>query len=682
MGASMSDVVAVGPEQSHIQHALLFEHNPLPMMVYDRATLRILAVSNAAIACYGYSREELLAMTVRDLTPPDDLPGLNAFVASMVDEAPGLQTSMRRQRCKDGRVIEVDVTADDLDLGERRCRIVLCQDVTERNRATAELVEAREQLRRSAEQHRLLFERNPQPLLVYDCRTLRIVAVSDAAIAWMGYSREEFMALTLLDIAPPQDHADMIAFGRRHAAGERVGLLLARPRRHVTKDGSVLDVEVTSDELVLDGRLCRVCLTLDVTERNRASAELAIARDQAVEASNMKSAFLANMSHEIRTPMNGVIGMTELLLSMGLPDAQRDCAEQIARSGEQMLSIINDILDISKIETGHLELEIVEFDLAEAVTRTCALARPQADSKALRLELEIAPELPRRLCGDGRRLNQIVLNLVTNAVKFTHEGTVTLRVTMPDRHEQDGTAIRIAVSDTGIGIASDSLERMFEPFTQADVSTTRLYGGTGLGLAIARELVELMGGSIHAESVPGEGSIFSFELVLGHPLAAEVPVISTDAGASEAALWATPPLVLVAEDSPVNQIVAARSLERAGCRVEVVGDGRQALAALAARHFDAVMMDCQMPELDGYDATAELRRREAPGEHVPVIAMTAQAMDGDRERCLQAGMDDFISKPMKFEALRAMLLKWVDIEASATEACDGDASGALSASER
>ena len=674
-GAAVSDNGVVAPVLAgDIQHALLFEHNPLPMLVYDRATLRIVAVSNAALASYGYKREEFLAMTVRDLTPDDDLAGLNAFLESNLDvERPGLLTSMRRQRCKDGHVIEVDVTADDLDLAGRRCRIVLCQDVTERNRATAELVAAREQLGRSAEEHRLLFERNPQPLVVYDCQTLRLVAVSDAAIGSMGYTREEFMQLTLLDIAPPDDHPDMIAYCNRHAAGERLGLQLARPRRHLTKDGEVLDVEITSDDLVLGGRLCRVCLTLDVTERNRASAELAIARDQAVEASNMKSAFLANMSHEIRTPMNGVIGMTELLLSMGLSDAQRECAEQIARSGEQMLSIINDILDISKIETGHLELDIADFDLLQAVEQTCALARAQAQSKGLRLELQIAPEIPQRVRGDSRRVHQVLLNLVTNAIKFTSDGSVTVSVTTPEAPEvdaQDGTAVRIAVRDTGIGIAPESVQRMFEPFTQADVSTTRLYGGTGLGLAIARELVELMGGTISAGSILGEGSTFWFELVLGRPLAEETPVAARDIAAAEAMAWATPPLVLVAEDSQVNQIVAARSLERCGCNVEVVGDGRQALAALAAKRFDAVLMDCQMPELDGYEATAELRRREAPGERVPVIAMTAQAMDGDRERCLEAGMDDFISKPMKFDALRSVLLKWIGTPVSARDSAE------------
>jgi CheY-like chemotaxis protein len=345
---------------------------------------------------------------------------------------------------------------------------------------------------------------------------------------------------------------------------------------------------------------------------------------------------------------------------MGLTDAQRECAEQISRSGEQMLSIINDILDISKIETGHLELDIADFDLRQAIEQTCALAREQARLKGLRLELRIAPEIPARVRGDSRRVHQVLLNLVTNAIKFTDEGSVTVSADAGTIDAKDGIPLRIAVRDTGIGIAAESVQRMFEPFTQADVSTTRIYGGTGLGLAIARELVELMGGTISAESAPGEGSCFWFELLLGRPADDKAPTALRNAAGAEALAWATPPLVLVAEDSQVNQIVAARSLERCGCNVEVVGDGRQALAALAARRFDAVLMDCQMPELDGYEATAELRRRESPGERVPVIAMTAQAMDGDRERCLEAGMDDFVSKPMRFDALRAILLKWID----------------------
>jgi PAS domain S-box-containing protein len=645
-----------------LQHALLFEHNPLPMMVYERDSYRILAVSHSAIAGYGYSREEFLQMTLRDLTPPEDVDALEEYLEATLHD-PGLRTRAHRQRCKDGRVIEVEITGDDLDVGGRNCRIVLCQDVTERNRATAELVKAREELRRTAAEHRMLFERNPQPLIVYDSETLRVVAASDAASASMGYSRDEFMGMTLLDIAPEEDHAAMVQFARTHLHAEPIGFQLARPRRHLCKDGRVIDVEITSDDLVLGGRGCRVCLCLDVTERNRASAELAIARDQAVEASNMKSAFLANMSHEIRTPMNGVIGMTELLLGMGLTDAQRECAEQIAHSGEQMLSIINDILDISKIETGHLELDINDFDLPETIRQTCSLAGAQAHAKGLQLDLQIGADVPRRLRGDSRRIHQVLLNLVANAIKFTATGSVSVVVSATGQNQGQGTTITIEVADTGIGIAPGALQHMFEPFTQADVSTTRLYGGTGLGLAIARELVELMGGTIGAESVPGKGSTFRFELLLASPLELDEAngAPTRDVGQADAQPWATPPLVLVAEDNQINQIVAARSLERCGCRVDVVSDGRAALNAIAEKRYDVVLMDCQMPELDGYETTAELRRREGDGERTPVIAMTAQAMDGDRERCLEAGMDDFISKPIRHANLAATLRRWIPV---------------------
>jgi PAS domain S-box-containing protein len=647
---------------SELQHRLLFEHNPLPMMVYERATLRVIAVSNAAVAGYGYSREEFVTLTLRDLTPAEDLELMEAFFeANLRGERPGLVSGPRRHQRKDGSIIDVEITGDDLEFGGRGCRVVLCEDVTERNRAMAELVHAREQLSKRAEEHRLLFERNPQPMLAYDCETLRIVAVSDASIANTGYGREEFLAMTLLDIAPEEDHAAMLEYARVNL-GKRLGLQHARPRRHRRKDGTIIDVEVTSDDLVLGGRECRVCLCQDVTERNRASAELALARDQAVEASNMKSAFLANMSHEIRTPMNGVIGMTELLLDMDLTDAQRECAEQIRRSGEQMLAIINDILDISKIETGHLELDITDFDLHETIDGTCSFTAAQARAKGLRLDVQIGSDVPRRVRGDGRRLHQVVLNLVSNAIKFTSTGGVAVRVSATPTPNDAGAMIRLEVADSGIGIDPANLQRMFEPFTQADVSTTRLYGGTGLGLAIARELVELMGGTIGAESEPGRGSTFSFELALA-PASADAEALPAQAAGALAvprAGWPSSPLVLVAEDSQVNQIVAARTLERCGCRVDVVGDGRAALEALQTQDNDAVLMDCQMPDMDGYQATAELRRRERDaGGHTPVIAMTAQAMDGDRERCIDAGMDDFISKPMRHQHLADTLRRWI-----------------------
>ena len=521
---------------------------------------------------------------------------------------------------------------------------------------------AREQLRSSEDRYRLLFEQNPVPMVTYDRQTLQIVAASNAMVASYGYSLKELHAMTVEDLRPPED----IELAPTDRASDVDGRRSARaaeardPSRHRRKDGTIIDVEITSDNVTLDERECRIALYNDVTERNRMAAEAAIAHDRAVEASNMKSAFLANVSHEVRTPMNGVIGMNELLLQTVLDDEQRTYADQVARSSEHMLAIINDILDLSKIETGHLALDVADFELDEPIKEACSAAGALARAKGLRLDLQIAGGVPKRVRGDARRLHQVLANLLANAVKFTSAGTVAVQVgATPAEH---GTVIHVAVADTGIGIDPESLQRMFEPFTQADVSMTRLYGGTGLGLAIAREIVELMGGTITAVSTPGRGSTFSFDVALAAPLAAESrPGPLADANGAAAPGWSSPPVVLVAEDSQINQIVTTRVLERCGCRVRVVGDGGEALRALAADRFDAVLMDCQMPGMDGYEATRELRRREQGARRTPVIAMTAHAMTGDRERCIDAGMDDYISKPMASKSLRAALERWIPV---------------------
>jgi PAS domain S-box-containing protein len=523
--------------------------------------------------------------------------------------------------------------------------------------AEQELIAARARMESSERMHRLLFERHPLPIAVLDRDTRQLLLVNDAACKVYGYTRDEMLSMTTTELVPPEDREAHLA---RLASRPLSGFNPGRPARHQHKDGTIVEVEVTSDDVVLDGRTCRVAAALDVTERNRALAEVAAARDAAVEASRMKSTFLANISHEIRTPMNGVIGVSELLLDSDLDEDQRSLAAQAVSSGKLLIDLVNDILDISKIEAGQLDVEMSDFALRETIEQACAIAGLQADAKGLRLELEIAEEVPEQNRGDGRRLRQIILNLVSNAVKFTGQGKVTVRATLPETAE---SVVRIEVIDTGIGIEPSILDHMFEPFTQADVSTTRNYGGTGLGLAIARQLIELMGGAVGAESELGVGSTFWIELPL-------VTAAATNGGPSPAAtprLWGSAPRVLVAEDSPVNQTVAVRTLERVGCQADVAHSGREALAMLASRQYDAVLMDCQMPELDGYEATAELRRREGAGQHIPVIAMTGETMDGDRERCLAAGMDDYLSKPIERAALVAVLQRWLPPESDSSD---------------
>jgi PAS domain S-box-containing protein len=551
------------------------------------------------------------------------------------------------------------------------------QGQLERERAElqARLIGLNEELRASELQYRLLFEHNPQPMLVYDRGTLEIVNVNEKFATTYGYSRQELLSMTITELGPPEDAQLLLASLPTNPDGVKpgeIGGIAGRAWRHRYKDGTIIDVEVTSANLTMGDRECRIALYHNVTERNQAVAQLAIARDEAVEASNMKSAFLANVSHEVRTPMNGVLGMTELLLGTNLTDEQREYADQVGRSGEQMLAIINDILDLSKIESGHLELDIDDFDLHETINETCSIAGGQARATGLRLAVDIDDAVPRRCRGDARRLGQVVLNLVSNAVKFTSQGAIAVRITATPR-SHDASLVRVEISDTGIGIEPATLERMFEPFTQADVSTTRLYGGSGLGLAIAREIVDMMGGQIGAQSQPGQGSTFWFEVELAAQNAAKPQTLRADAVAAEP-MWSHAPLLLIAEDSPVNQIVAARSLERCGCRTHIVSDGHEAVEAFRTGTYDAVLMDCQMPNVDGYQATAEIRRIENGTSRTPIIAMTAHALEGDRQRCLDAGMDDYITKPMRHTDLANTLRRWVpaDTDETAPPNCQQD----------
>lgn len=453
---------------------------------------------------------------------------------------------------------------------------------------------------------------------------------------------------------------------------------------------------------------------VNLTERLGMEGELRQAKETAEAANKVKSAFLATVSHELRTPMNGMLGMLDLLFMTPLTAEQQEYAEIARRSTTDLLRLVNDLLDFSKIEAGKLKLEHRDFHLPDLIKRTLAIFAPQACAKKLQLRCELAPELPVIMRGDFAHLQQVLINLVGNAVKFTERGEVIIEVKSQkakgkrqkaDAHTVDlrlGTCdVLFSVRDTGIGIPENQQDRLFQVFSQIDASHTRRYGGTGLGLAISKQLVELMGGSIGVESQTGQGSTFWFAVPL------QPRALQQSHGISQATSSETLPLdketeqppsdlevrplagtvrLLLVEDNPINQKLAVRLLNKFGYEVDVADNGREALATLSKHAYGAILMDCQMPEMDGFETTREIRRREAeltssqdgipPKEgtdksplpaanlqpatvRTPIIALTANAVQGDKERCLEAGMDDYLTKPINPTELKATLGRWL-----------------------
>jgi signal transduction histidine kinase/CheY-like chemotaxis protein len=393
------------------------------------------------------------------------------------------------------------------------------------------------------------------------------------------------------------------------------------------------------------------------------------ARDMAIKAESAnyaKSEFLANMSHEIRTPMNGILGFADLLLRGTLTDDQRECAQLIRNSGQTLLQLINDILDLSKIEAGRIELEESSFDPAKPIRSAVTIIEQRAREKELEVRMDVGPDMPEAIIGDSFRLQQVLLNLMGNAVKFTEQGHIIASMHCTDR-SSDGQSctLQFKVTDTGIGIPKEKQSVIFENFTQADGSTSRKYGGTGLGLTISKELVNMMGGDIDLDSEEGKGTTFHFSI--------EVKIDTAPTKESEPAASSVIPLpdsagtsvrdhqlrILLAEDNKINQRLVVRVLEHHGYDVAVAEDGQQVIALLTKNSFDVVLMDVQMPVMDGLEASKAIRLAEKKTkEHIPIIAMTAHAMKGDQERCLQAGMDAYISKPIEVELLLSLIEQW------------------------
>ncbi|RPV22003.1 ATP-binding protein [Pseudomonas aeruginosa] len=389
-------------------------------------------------------------------------------------------------------------------------------------------------------------------------------------------------------------------------------------------------------------------------EQEQAISQLISAREEAEQANRAKSDFLAMMSHELRTPMNGVLGMLQLLETTEQTREQAEYTALATESTEHLLKVINDILDFSRIERGALELECIPFNLLELVQGSALVFQHSAQQRGLALELQIQAGLENiEVCGDPTRIRQILVNLLGNALKFTEEGAIHLSLEW-QALDHDVLWLTCAVHDSGIGISPERLEHMFDAFQQADSSISRRYGGTGLGLAIARTLAERMGGTLQAESKEGSGSTFTLEI----PLPFQQSPAHRQQAAGDAAPVAAGQEILLVEDNPVNQTVIEAMLRSLGYRVTLVADGIQAVRSAERQRYDAILMDCRLPVLDGYSATREIRAQEN-GRQVPIIALTANALQGDRENCLQAGMNDYLAKPFKRAELQRILQRWI-----------------------
>ncbi|MDO9143723.1 PAS domain S-box protein [Rhodoferax sp.] len=653
----------VALKSSQSLYKTLYNSNPFPIWVFDLETLAFLSVNDAAVAHYGYSHDEFMAMTLKDIRPADDVPKLLDVLATTTNVT--YQTGIFRHLHKNGQVMLVEISALPITFAQRPAKMALIQDVTAREKN-------QDYLRKLSQ----AVAQSPESIVITNLNA-EIEYVNEAFERTTGYLAHEVLGhnprLLHSGNTPKRTYDDMWAAMRQ-------GLMWKGEFYNRRKDGSdYIEFAIITPLRQPDGRISHyVAVKEDITEKKhigieldgyrhhleelvaQRTLELTTARQEAEAANQAKSDFLSNMSHEIRTPMNAIMGLNHLLRNDSASPAQLDKLNKIDSACRHLLGIINDVLDISKIEAGKITLEQHQFQIAEVVGNVQTLIEPDALAKGLALHVS-GNALAMWVQADATRLRQALLNLVSNAVKFTSEGSVSIDVSQVGK-DSDQATLRFEVTDTGIGMDDATVQRLFQNFEQGDASTTRRYGGTGLGLAITRSLAQLMGGDAGVRSVPGRGSTFWFTARVTLSISPQQPLAPALATAAGQELRARHKgqRVLLVDDNRTNLEVAQELLHHVGLEVHTASDGEQALARVceSGETYDLVLMDLQMPRMNGIAATRALRALPL-GQTLPIIALSGSALAPDRLAASAAGMNDFVSKPIEPEILYAKLLAWL-----------------------
>jgi len=615
---------------------VVFDHSPVAITVTDKNE-RIIAWNPFAEVLLDMTRNDLFNKPVKELYPPEEW----RRIRSAHIRRRGMHSDMETRIVKkDGSIIEASISISvlkDLD-GKVTGAIGIIRDI-----ASQKLAERR--LRESEEKTRVILDNSAAAITLTD-QNENIVSWNKFTEQFLGMKRNDIYMKHVSFLYPKEEwekirSANIRVLGSKHHLETKI----------IRKDGSLMDIDLSVNVLkdAAGDIVGSVGIMLDNTERKHAEDLLIQAKIAAEEASIAKSLFLANMSHEVRTPMNAIIGMIDLTLDTPLNEEQCDNLRTAKDAAGNLLNLLNDILDLSRAEAGKVKLEAIEFNIRNVIQSVCKGLMVLARNKNLELIWMVDSHVPEILVGDPMRIRQIIINLINNAIKFTHRGKVEVNVNVAASVEEEVNLI-FSVSDTGIGIPKEKLHSIFEVFTQADDSTTRRYGGTGLGLAISKRLVEVMSGRIWVESEQFKGSTFFFTAIFKtvkkeQPIAADTPTGASQEAVPKKDLHGVH--ILLAEDNLVNQRIVVRLLEKQGCTIEVAQNGQEAVDKASKGNFDAILMDVQMPVFDGLEATRLIREGEKhTGKHVPIIAMTARAMEGDEQKCLQSGMDAYISKPI------------------------------------